>query len=252
MKTNKFKLMRLLMCVAAAFSFVSCEKELTNESVVGKKMYTNNLPNAYVWVQSEISFAANNTAYLTKIYTDYEDGDVFRTSPYKATYNVVYPDVIFEDEDGDIYSATFVDNKTLVFNISNYDISTIDEEEMAMVEETPCFWREVEGWSFHEKPKDITGPYAGQYFEFFGDVAGYGASQSIRMSLGVNYAYVRWDSYSDSYSRNAVGRLVVNYPTIAIGDSFEGQFLDANRIQLTEWEGEDLSGYNIILDKRRL
>ena len=72
------------------------------------------------------------------------------------------------------------------------------------------------------------------------------------MSLGVNYAYVSWDSYSDSYSRRAVGRLVVNYPTIAIGDSFEGQFLDANRIQLTEWEGEDLSGYNIILDKRRL
>lgn len=235
MKTSKFKLMALLMCVAAAFSFVSCEKELTNESVVGKKMYTNKLPGLFDWFQSEIRFAANNTAYLTTIYTDYVTGEERTSELEKATYNLVYPDVVFEDEDGRSYSATFVDNKTLVF-----DGPTIDEEEEVMGRYYPYCWRTAQGWSFYKNPHDITGPYAGQHFEGYSDYFYY---YCLEIDLGVNYASIGGGDY--------IGRLVVNYPTIAIGDIFEGRFLDANRIQITKWNGTDVSDRNIILTRTR-
>ena len=130
--------MGLLMCVAAAFSFISCEKELTNESVVGMKMYTNKYAGYSGWVQSEIRFAANNTAYLSYTTTNYETGEESASELEKATYNLVYPDVIFEDEDGRIYSATFVDNKTLVFDGAAFDEEK--EEIKALSDGTPNNW----------------------------------------------------------------------------------------------------------------
>ncbi len=247
MKTNKFKMLGLLMCIAAAFSIASCDREdgpsnngggddntpLTNETIVGKKLYTDKLPSQRCWLQSEIRFAANNVAYLTNTRKDYESGEENAENPEKATFNLVYPDVVFETEDGKSYSATFTDNNTLVFAGGE-----INEEQVALEYWVYKLvsWNDSKGWHFTSNPQTITGPYAGQVF-------GWSSAQfsfSLTFYFGANYVYHSQNNLGGS---NGTYSFIVNYPNISIGDFFEGYFGGDTAIICTkyydrEWNGE--------------
>ncbi len=245
MRTNKLKMIVLLMCIAAAFSIASCDREdgpnnnggggdntpLTNETIVGKKLYTNKLPSQRCWLQSEIRFAANDIAYLTNTRKDYESGEENVENPKKATFNLVYPDVVFETEDGKSYSATFTDNNTLVFAGGE-----INEEQVALEYwgYDLVSWNDSKGWRFTSNPQTITGPYAGQLFrwslEYF----------SLTFVFGANYVY---HTQSNLGGIDGTYSFIVNYPNISIGDFFEGYFVGDTAIILTkyydrEWSGE--------------
>ena len=112
MKTNKFKILGLLMCIALAFVNTSCNREddtnnnttLTNETIVGKKYYTDKLFDGEQMVQAEIRFTENKTAYLSCYYTDLNKKTKVQKSIVRASYNLTYPDIIFEDESGNVIS----------------------------------------------------------------------------------------------------------------------------------------------------
>ncbi len=254
MKSDYLNKMVLLLFVAAAFFVASCTPEdnndingsnndnsspLTEESIVGKKFYTNKLCCFDSWSQSEIRFASNNTAYLTQITTKYSSGEEDRSDPQKASFNLDYPDVMFETEDGDLISATFTDNKLFVFGGQN--LSDIQEEFEAMnvYRYTPAYWGwRLHGWHFRTNPQTITGQYAGQRF-----VNGYDKITFGVHCAGVNVHFdelVNPDSPRGSSSGTIelwAGSLTVNYPNFFIGDdgwSVEGYFVDANTIIVTD------------------
>lgn len=260
MKTNKLKMVGLLMSIAATLSVASCSPEdnndindsnsdnngpLTEESIVGKKFYTNKMLYEGYWRQSEIRFASNSAAYLTLIYTDYVDNDSgqeHRTDPQKATFNLDYPDVMFETEDGNLYPATFTDNNLLVFDGRN--LTDLDEEK----EGAPASWGYAKGWHFYTNPQTITGPYLGQVF--------YGTHEEdivwksgkdvytfeTTLYFGANTAYVTEYGF---FSRYAWGSLTVNYPNFTIMDydngNCKGRFVDANTIVITEFSGRSVN-----------
>ncbi len=252
MKSDYLNKMVLLLFVAAAFFVASCTPEdnndingsnndnsssLTEESIVGKKFYTNKLCGFDRWSQSEIRFASNNTAYLTLITTHYDSGQEDRWSPPKASFNLDYPNVVFETEDGYYISATFTDNNLLVFG--ERDLSDIEEEFIAMhmYQYTPAYWS-ANGWHFRTNPQTITGPYAGQRF----------VNGSNKITFGVHCAGVNAcfaelvdpDSPMGNWSGTIelwAGSLTVNYPNFIIGTdswSVEGYFVDANTIVVTD------------------
>lgn len=253
--TNKFKIFCLFICIAVAFSIVSCDREegpdghsgsndntpLTSETIVGRKYYTDKLP-GFCWCQWEIRFAANGVAYLTETRTYYENGQEIISAPIKANYNLVYPDVVFEDEDGNNYPATFIDNNTMVFNGDN-----IEEDSLVFrftyFASTTKPWGQFSGWHFRSTPNTITGPYVGQ--KYTGSTNGLGGIfefvNSCSLSLGAGYAACKTDYYN-------IGRLIINYPNISIGTNFlEGRYVDENTIVLTKYNGNDIQGYNIRL-----
>lgn len=261
MKTNKLKMVGLLMSIAATLSVASCSPDdnndingsnndnngpLTEESIVGKKFYTNKMLYKGYWHQSEIRFASNNTAYLTWIETDYTSGQEHRSDQQKATFNLDYPDVMFETEEGKLYPAIFTDNNLLVFD--GYNLTDLDEEK----EGAPESWGYVKGWHFRTNPQTITGPYLGQVF--YGtheeDIVWKSGKEiytfETTLYFGANTAYVYEFAYGYS-NRNVWGQLSVNYPNFTIMDNYsysgncKGRFVDANTIVITEFKGRPVN-----------
>ncbi len=236
------KITSMLLCFAATMSFLSCNgsdenEPLTNESLEGKKYYTNKVYSSYFdsWCQMEVKFSSNNKAYFTFTKTDYGSGETYVSNPIRSTYNMVYPDVVFEDDDGESYSATFVDNGNLKF------LGAFVNEELA------CYdfnWfgigchgiGELRGWNFYSNPQTITGPYLGQEFS--------GGDSLINGQ--VRHKIIRFGAHTGclcSYSGITDDVLNVDYPNFTIdepnGAYTVGRFVDANTLFVTKFWDED-------------
>lgn len=229
-----------MLCIATAFLLVSCIRDngnddntpYTEESLVGKAFYTNSYwSNDDWWHQTQIRFGANNTAYLTRTRTK-EEGEVYTETdgPVRASYNLFYPNIVFEDEDGNSYAASFVDGQTLVISRNGGNLTDIEEE---LELETPKKWEKTKGWHFRTNPQTITGPYLGQYFVG-------GLTYDGHKYPGIKF-YANIATVGRLYD-HCEGKLNVDYPNFTVTGSgyisgegnAEGYFVDANTIVLTK------------------
>lgn len=239
----KKSIIALLFC-AIAVIMVSCNKDnnndsntpLTNETIVGKKYFSDKVYRCVQdnWEQTEILLAENNNAYLTRITTNFETGNESRSEIKKASFNMAYPNIIFEatDNTGNItsYYASFPDNSTLVFE---------GEQRNLEGSGAPADWRWINGDSFSTSSHSDDGPYTGQVF-VYEYTTGLGKIKQKIIRLGTRYAYCSWGENTQFWYT-----LEINYPNIKmtpvinsggiLGDGSEnGSFVDANTIVIGE------------------
>lgn len=244
MKAKTFFLAALLVTLATIF--VSCSRDddsntpLTNESIVGRKYFSDKVykwEEEFVyrdhWEQTEILFAENNTAYLTCIKTYCETGNTTRSEVKKASFNLAYPNVIFEslNSNGNTVShyATFTDNNTLVFDGG--------QQRSLEMYGVPTEWSNLSGIRFCTTSHAYAGPYTGQVFMHeYRDALDSLHYETI--GLGVDYAY-----YSEGWYTNFLYTLEIDYPNIKmtpinnsgiVDRSLTGHFVDANTILIGE------------------
>lgn len=266
MRTNNFKWMVLAIILSTSLCVVSCAKEnnsndntaltndnstLTEESIVGKFFYTNKYPTLDTWQQSEIRFGADNTAFITHTSIVYETGGTKTSRLVKATYNLFYPNIVFEYNNRNI-SATFVDNNTLVFDGGDFDGDWNEEMDCMAAVGTPYSWGYVSGWHFYTSPQTITGQYVGQKFE------GFNGTVSCRLYFGANYVFFD-PGFHDCMGDHGDVVSSFSYPTFTIDEErddsmsdVECVFVDANTIEVTFTEEIYVGGLvNITLTRVR-
>ena len=233
---RKILILITLFLSVAGFS-VSCSRDddsntpMTTESIVGKKYFSDKVYKCDwdEWVQTEILFAENNTAYLTCIETIFGTDRETRTEVKKASFNMAYPNIIFEmtNNDGSVKSfyASFSSNNSMVFEGQHRDLEGMG---------VPLNWEEVKGVNFSTNPQTITGPFQGQAF---GYIDAFDSLQNA-FRLGIDYAY--W---------GVLYELRIDYPNMVWGTNnfsnieVEGHFVNSDTIIITKlWrEDEDLT-----------
>ncbi len=251
MKRTKNNLLLLLICIVGTIPMTSCGDDenapLTNESIVGKKFYTDKCiftcdfepeNSGYYdhynpWTQVEIKFSSDGYAYLQKNYYDYETGElVDQDSKKKALYHIDYPDVVFDPVDYDNSStvyAQFTDNNTLVF-----------EGVLDYYESYTNIWRFLDGYILTTNPQTITHPYINQYFEGENFTHPYtGKIWKYLLHFGSHDAYFnitegdydKKDSYLGWFDS-----LSIDYPNIRLVNTkvgeINGRFINANTIEM--------------------